>query len=88
MIGRRDTISRSGLCQIRYDGADTPGTWVLLIKASLTGDESLDVLQYSTQDTDFPNSPTTNQFYGDAEWESYRDLGDHIGTKLFTNRVA
>jgi choline dehydrogenase-like flavoprotein len=93
MIGRRDTISRSGLChsalgEIRYDGADKPGTWVLLIKASLTGDESVDVLQYSTQDTYFPNSPTTNQFYGDAEWESYRDLGDHIGTKLFTNRLA
>ncbi|MBV8102679.1 MAG: hypothetical protein JOZ31_26360, partial [Verrucomicrobia bacterium] len=92
MIGRRDTISRSGLChsalgEIRYDGADTPATWVLLIKASLTGDESLDVLQYSTQDTFFPNSPTTNQFYSDAEWESYRDLGDHIGRKLFTNRL-
>jgi choline dehydrogenase-like flavoprotein len=91
MIGRRDTISRSGLYhsalgEIRYDGAEIPATWVLLIKASLTGDESLDVLQYSTQDTYFPNSPTTNQFYGDAEWESYRDLGDHIGTKLFINR--
>jgi hypothetical protein len=88
IIGRRDTISRSGLChaalgEIRYEGADKPATWVLLIKASLTGDESLDVLQYSTQDTYFPNSPTTNQFYGDAEWESYRDLGDHIGIKLF-----
>ena len=88
MIGRRETISRSGLChsalgEIRYDGADKPATWVVLIKASLTGDESLDVLQYSTQDIYFPNSPTTNQFYGDAEWESYRALGDHIGTKLF-----
>jgi choline dehydrogenase-like flavoprotein len=88
IIGRRETISRTGLChsalgEIRYDGADEPATWVVLIKASLTGDESLDVLQYSTQDVYFPNSPTTNQFYDDAEWESYRDLGDHIGTKLF-----
>jgi hypothetical protein len=92
MIGRRDTISRSGIChsalgEIRYDGADKPTTWVVLIKASLTGDESLDVLQYSTQDIYFPNSPSTNQFYGDVEWESYRALGDHVGTKVFTDRT-
>jgi choline dehydrogenase-like flavoprotein len=89
MIGCRQNISRTGsfhaaIGQIRYTDGGTPDSWVLLIKPSLTGDESLDVLQYSTQDLLFPNSPTTNQTYDDSEWESYRELGEHVGTKVFS----
>jgi hypothetical protein len=88
MIGCREKIGRSGirhaaLGRISYTDAPKQSSWVLLIKTSLTGDESLDVLQYSTQDLLFPNSPTTNQFFDDSEWESYRELGDHVGTMLF-----
>jgi hypothetical protein len=88
MIGCREKIGRKGPChaalgKIIYLDGNSEDSWVFLIKASLTGDESLDVLQYSMQNALFPNSPTTNQFYCDQEWECYRDLGDHIGTKLF-----
>jgi choline dehydrogenase-like flavoprotein len=87
MLGCREKIGREGPChaaiaKISYSDS-SQASWVLLIKTSLTGDESVDVLQYSTQDLLFPNSPTTNQFFGDSQWESYRALGYHIGTKLF-----
>ena len=89
MLGSREKIGREGPChaaigKISYADAPQQVSWLLLIKTSLTGDESVDVLQYSTQNLLFPNSPTTNQFFGDSEWESYRALGYHIGTKLFT----
>ena len=89
MLGSREKIGREGPChatigKISYADAPQQVSWLLLIKTSLTGDESVDVLQYSTQNILFPNSPTTNQFFGDSEWESYRALGYHIGTKLFT----
>jgi choline dehydrogenase-like flavoprotein len=88
MIGARQRIGRGGPChaalgRISYSDRRNEDSWVFLIKASLTGDESLDVLQYSTQNLLFPQSPTTNQFYDDQEWECYRDLGDHVGTRLF-----
>jgi choline dehydrogenase-like flavoprotein len=88
MIGCPEKIGRSGpyhsaLGKIGYLDGKTADSWVFLIKPSLTGDEFLDVLQYSSQNALFPNSPTTNQFYGDQELECYRGLGDHIGTKVF-----
>jgi choline dehydrogenase-like flavoprotein len=84
----REKITRKGSChaslaKIRYTDAPKQESWLVLIKTSLTGDESVDVLQYSTENDVFPNSPTTNQFFGDSEWESYRALGYHIGAKLF-----
>jgi choline dehydrogenase-like flavoprotein len=84
----REKITREGSChaslaKISYADAPEQVSWLVLIKTSLTGDESLDVLQYSTENGLFPNTPTTNQFFGDSEWESYRALGYHIGAKLF-----
>jgi choline dehydrogenase-like flavoprotein len=88
VLGSRETIAREGRCHAamaKISYSDSPqASWLLLIKTSLTGDESVDVLQYSTQDLLFPNSPTTNQFFGDSQWESYRALGFHIGSKLLT----
>jgi choline dehydrogenase-like flavoprotein len=87
-VDRRDAIGRNGshhAAMARISYADPPGqtSWLLLLKASLTGDETVDVLQYSAKNCAFPNQPTTEQFFDDAQWESYRALGDHIGTKLF-----
>ena len=31
----------------------------------------------------FPQEPTTDQFFDEAQWESYRALGEHIGAQLF-----
>ena len=54
-------------------------TWLLYIKATLTGDESEDVLNYAALHPDFPNETTLDQVFDEAQWESYRQLGEHIG---------
>jgi hypothetical protein len=59
-------------------------SWLLLIKPSLMGDESADVAQYRATHPLFPQEPTTDQFFDEAQWESYRKLGEHIGVELFT----
>ena len=48
---------------------------LLYVKPSLTGDEPPDVLQYKTRNTAFPHEATGDQFYDEAQWESYRRLG-------------
>jgi hypothetical protein len=58
-------------------------TWLLYIKATLTGDESPDVRTYAAQHPDFPNQTTLDQVFDEAQWESYRRLGEHIGGQLF-----
>ena len=32
---------------------------------------------------DFPQQPTADQFYDEAQWESYRKLGLEIATHVF-----
>ena len=50
---------------------------LLYFKPNLTGDEPSDVRQYSTRNSEFPNETTVDQFYDEAQWESYRRLGEH-----------
>ena len=71
------------LARIHYLGTDQ-FSWLLLIKPCLMGDETVDVLQYQRTHPLFPQEPTTDQYFDEAQWESYRKLGEHIGTELFT----
>jgi GNAT superfamily N-acetyltransferase len=64
---------------ISYDPmGDQKDTGILLyLKPALTGDEPCDVTQYRTRNEDFPHESTGDQFYDEAQWESYRRLGEH-----------
>ncbi len=63
---------------IHYNGVGglDKGT-LLYFKPVLTGDEPPDVLQYGTRNAAFPHESTGDQFYDEAQWESYRRLGEH-----------
>ncbi len=56
---------------------------LVYIKSSLTGDESEDLFQYQKQNPAFPHETTADQFFDEAQFESYRQLGYHIGQKVF-----
>lgn len=60
---------------ISYDKKDT-GV-LLYLKPTLTGDEPGDIAQYRTRNEAFPHESTGDQFYDEAQWESYRRLGEH-----------
>ena len=71
------------LANVYYEGAVDPATVILFVKPSVTGDEPLDVLQYRQQHPAFPQEPTVDQYFDEAQWESYRALGQHVGSLLF-----
>jgi hypothetical protein len=71
------------LARIHYVDCDEFG-WLLVLKPSLMGDEAMDVTQYQRTRPLFPQEPTTDQYFDEAQWESYRKLGEHIGIELFT----
>lgn len=59
------------------DGPDVqPGT-LLYIKATLSGDEPVDVSNFAATDPAFPHDSTSDQFFSEARFESYRALGFH-----------
>ena len=56
---------------------------LLLIKPRITGRELPDLVQYRDMNAAFPQQPTTNQFFDEAQWESYYRLGQLIGDMIF-----
>jgi hypothetical protein len=64
---------------IRYSAVDGPVADGVLIymKATLSGDEPVDVLNYARSHPIFPHESTANQFFTEAQFESYRVLGLH-----------
>jgi predicted acylesterase/phospholipase RssA len=81
--GTRDSETRpyASLAEVSYlDSSEK--TTVLFIKPNLRGDESADVLTYWSKHRDFPQETTLDQYFDEAQWESYRRLGEHIGSRL------
>jgi hypothetical protein len=66
---------------IHYPEGDTG--ILLLIKPTITGSEPADVAQYRTRNVVFPHETTSDQFYDEAQWESYRRLGEHAAHSAF-----
>ncbi|MEZ5316781.1 MAG: patatin-like phospholipase family protein [Vicinamibacterales bacterium] len=65
---------------IRYgvvDGPDAPDGTLIYLKATLSGDETVDVRNFARSDEAFPHDPTSDQFFDEARFESYRALGFH-----------
>ena len=60
-----------------------PGTVLVVLKPGLSGDEPIDVVQYQREHEAFPHEPTIDQFFDEAQWESYRRLGEHIASRIF-----
>jgi hypothetical protein len=71
------------LARIHYLDTDEV-CWLIIVKPSLMGDEALDVIQYHKTHPQFPQEPTSDQYFDEAQWESYRKLGEHIGVEVFS----
>jgi choline dehydrogenase-like flavoprotein len=80
--GTKLSARHAALAFVYYDGADRPRSVLLYIKTSMTGDEPADVVNFRADNPEFPHDPTLNQFFTEPQWESYRMLGDHIGSQL------
>jgi hypothetical protein len=84
------------IADIRYSCVDKPGGAsdqnydgvLIYIKPSLDGSEPADVLNFHESDRDFPQDTIVDQWFGEAQFESYRMLGSHMIAKLSSYAVA
>jgi hypothetical protein len=67
---------------IHYDRHFDKGV-IVYFKPTLVGDEPPDLLQYHKRNSAFPHQGTVDQFYDEAQWESYRRLGFHSAQICF-----
>jgi hypothetical protein len=65
---------------IHYDHVDPDAKdgVIVYLKASLSGDEPVDVVNYAKAHPEFPNESTADQWFTEAQFESYRALGQHM----------
>jgi hypothetical protein len=69
-------------------GSNSDGTGLLVyVKASRTGDEPPPVVDYQLKNPLFPHQSTADQFFDEAQFESYRLLGNHIGEQMFRREL-
>lgn len=75
----------AAIAKVNYP--DDSNSLLLYIKPSLIGVEPRDVLNYYASNPDFPQQSTADQFFDEAQWESYRKLGDLIGKSVFNDAL-
>jgi hypothetical protein len=75
---------------IHYEDVDSRAVAGVLVylRASLTGDESPDIRQYADACPAFPRQTTLDQFFNEAQFESYRALGYHVAQQVFGESAA
>ena len=52
--------------------------YLIYLKASMTGDEEVGITQYRSIHPSFPHQTTADQFFSEDQFESYRQLGQHV----------
>ncbi|MFM9116115.1 MAG: hypothetical protein ACKOU6_08150, partial [Planctomycetota bacterium] len=80
------------LGEIRYPGkkgekGEKQLGFLLYIKLSVTGNESLALANYKLRNPDFPHQTTADQVFDEEQFEAYRALGEHAASDLFTKEL-
>ncbi len=61
---------------------------ILFVKAAICENLPIEVLAYKERDARFPSHPTTDQFFNEMTFESYRALGQHAVREGFEGGLA
>ncbi|MDB5790622.1 MAG: hypothetical protein JWQ80_646 [Massilia sp.] len=86
-VSKMDLVKGTSLCggscavgTIRYSHVDPDGLdgTLLYIKPAIVGSENADVLNYRKANPEYPHQSTADQWFDEAQFESYRALGYHI----------
>jgi hypothetical protein len=65
---------------------DAPAGLLIYIKSSIVGNEPEDLLAYRRKNPTFPDETTADQFFDEAQFESYRELGYLTGKAVFDQK--
>ena len=87
----RESSRHFAVGTITYPEVTVPGTgssdkktipggtgYLLYLKSSLTGGENTVISEYARSHSEFPHESTADQFFGEGQFEAYRDLGRHV----------
>jgi hypothetical protein len=82
-IPARLSVRHAALAKVTYLDDPDAISYLILLKPTLIGEEPQDLTNYHSANPAFPQQSTAEQFFDEAQWESYRRLGQHIAEKVF-----
>jgi len=85
------TSSQACLALARITYASGQRGHLLLVKPNVSSDLAVDLVNFKAANPLFPQQPTTDQFFDEAQWECYFRLGAAIGERIdaeLLDRVA
>jgi hypothetical protein len=59
------------------DGSDSIDGTLVYIKPAFYGEEPKDIFNYAQVSAAFPHEPTSDQWFSESQFESYRALGEY-----------
>ncbi len=77
------SLRQFALARVCYGDGDKTPHCLVYVKPTMTGQEPADLAEYLINNPSFPHQPTSDQFFDESQWESYRMLGEHMATRLF-----
>jgi hypothetical protein len=85
--GQKDFAGQKYFCLgiIKYreaDGGQAKNGILLYVKPGLRGDEPPDIASYAMANPTFPHESTSDQWFSESQFESYRHLGFWIGQAI------
>ncbi|MFL6674738.1 MAG: patatin-like phospholipase family protein [Massilia sp.] len=96
-VSRMELVAGTDLCGsscaagvIRYSHVDKDGVdgTLLYVKPAIVGSENADVLNYRKAHPEYPHQSTADQWFDEAQFESYRALGYHIAKCALAEAAA
>jgi predicted acylesterase/phospholipase RssA len=66
--------------KIHYSDSPEEDGLIIYLRPTLVAGDPVDVLGYNQANPDFPDDTTANQWFDEAHFENYRDLGQVAGT--------
>ncbi len=81
---KSDGNKHCAIGRICYSAVD-PGAedgLIIYLKPCLNANEPADVMNYASEDTSFPQQPTSDQWFDEGQFESYRQLGWHAVSEI------
>jgi hypothetical protein len=71
----------AALARVRYSDSGAVSL-LLMLRPAVLGTEPADILNYHADNPAFPDQSTLNQFFGEAQWEAYRRLGECMAKQV------
>ena len=85
-----DSQACLALARIVYHGERSGSGLLIVIKPNLAAGLPVDLVNFKAENPEFPQQSTADQFFSEAQWESYFQLGTFLGgklTKAFVDRL-